>query len=215
MRISFNPVSPSAYPWGRHLLCLTPCLFMIAGLALFQGTGAELAEHYAQLRVDHPNVTLFLTLVTYCLNPLFYLLFAALFIRALRRKDKALLRFVVVYSLVQLAISFLLVRGLKIVVGKPRPDAMLAGTGYDPFTFRHGNHSFPSGHSTEISASTLPLATRLRGAAPSLALGCVTALTAYSRIYLGMHHLWDIFAGLLLGSFAAFCIHHFCRQRQS
>ncbi len=213
MPASFSPVSPRPYPWGRHLLCLAPCLLMLGWLAVSRGTGAELAGYYAEQKAAHPDLTLAMTVLTYGLNPLFYLLYAALFFRAARRKDKAMLRFVLVYTVVQLAIAFLLVRGLKIAVGKPRPDAMLAGTGYEPFTFRHGNHAFPSGHTTEIVTSTLPLAARLRGIWPSLLLGLLAALTAYTRIFLGMHHLWDIFAGLALGSFAALIIHLLCRER--
>ena len=196
------------------MVCLLPCLLMLAWVGLVRGTGAEVARYYAEQQALHPNLTLTLTILTYTLNPLFYLLYAAVFFRAWRSKDKALLRFVLVYAAVQIAVSFLLVRTLKIMVGKPRPDAMLAGAVYEPFTFKHGNHAFPSGHTTEVVTSTAPLAVRLRGIWPSLILGLITALTAYTRIFLGMHHIWDICAGLALGSLAACIIHLLCRERR-
>ena len=208
-------MSPRPYPWGKHVLCLLPCLLMLAWVGLIRGTGAEVAQYYAEQQTLHPTLTRTLTILTYGLNPLFYFLYAAVFCRAWRSRDKALLRFVLVYTMVQIIVSFLLVRTLKIMVGKPRPDAMLAGVAYEPFTFKHGNHSFPSGHTTEVVSSTAPLAVRLSGMCPSLLLGLITALTAYTRIFLGMHHIWDICAGLALGSLAAFIIHLLCRERRA
>lgn len=204
-----------AYPWGLHLLCITPCLLTITYLALAHGTGVELAAHYAAVAVAHPGITRFFNFLAHTINPLYYLAITALLWRARKRGDKALLRFVLAYIMVQLAVSFLLVRTLKICVGKPRPDALLAGAHYEHFTFKQGLQSFPSGHVTEGSTSAVSLSCRPRSPLLALGLGLVTALTAYSRVFLSMHHLWDLFAGLVIGSFAAIVIHLLCAERTS
>jgi len=59
------------------------------------------------------------------------------------------------------------------------------------------DHSFPSGHTTAIFASTIPFAT----SSPLLALILlpIAFTVAYSRVYLGLHYPSDCAVGALLG----------------
>jgi undecaprenyl-diphosphatase len=197
------------YPWLHLLLCLAPLALVLAWLALSIGTGRELAAHFTDLRPRQPILTDVMLVVTYAAAPLSYGLYGWFFWRGIRAPDPALLRLAIAYALVQICLSFLLVRFLKIAVGRPRPQSLLLGAGYEPFTLEHGNHSFPSGHTSEIIGTCAPLATRRRRHFFSLGLGLVTALIGYSRIYLSMHHIADIAAGMGIGLLGALAIHYF------
>ncbi|MDR2076435.1 MAG: phosphatase PAP2 family protein [Desulfovibrio sp.] len=196
------------YPWLHLLLCLAPLALLLIWLALTIGTGRDLAAHFTDLRLRQPALTTAMLAVTYGAAPLSYGAYAWLFLRGLRAPDPALLRLVIAYALVQICISFLLVRCLKIAVGRPRPQALLLGAGYEPFTLEHGNHSFPSGHTSEIIGTCAPLAARRGRRLFSLGLGLLAALVGYSRIYLSMHHIGDIAAGMGVGALCALVIHY-------
>lgn len=195
------------YPWLHLLLCLAPPALVLAWLALTIGTGRELAAHFTALRPRQPVLTDAMTVLTYAAAPLSYGLYAWFFRQGLRAPDPGLLRLALAYAAVQFCLSFLLVRFLKISVGQPRPQALLQGADIAPFTLEHGNHSFPSGHASEIVGTCGPLATRRRQGLFSLGLGLIAALIGYSRIYLSMHHIADIAAGMGIGALAALAIH--------
>lgn len=194
----------------RYILAVSPLLLALAATALCIGTGPELADFYLRYSKDHPNLTFWVTLITHLGNPLLYGVYGVLFWKARKNMDTALKRKVFAYITVQILISFALVRVLKMGFGMPRPDIAGPAT---PFTMDHGHHSFPSGHTTEIVGATLPLAWWAKSYLPSLAIGFYIAIVAYSRIYLGMHHIMDVLAGLLLGSFAAWCIHRLANRK--
>ena len=204
--------SLQGYAWAHYALCTGPLAAMLAAVALFVGTGLRLAEKFTVIRAIHPDITDWMQIVTDWSNPAFYAVYLAIFLYGLRRRDMRLVRLTVCYVLVQLAVSFLLVHVLKISVGKPRPGPLIMGTGYDFMTFSPANHSFPSGHTTEIVGALTPLATRFARVSLSLCLGCIVALVGFSRLYLGMHHLSDVAAGLVLGSIAGFLIHHYSQE---
>lgn len=197
-----------AFPWGPYLCCLGPSLLMLLYVAVFLGTGRELAEMFRYVRQDDPLTYSAMLYATNIIPPLSYLLYAGFLWRGLKKSDYSLVRLALAYFIVQVLISFLFVRLLKISVGKPRPLAMLAGDEYEHFTLEHGNHSFPSGHSSEIMGSIIPLAARWKRYAFPLALGLLAALVTHSRLYLSMHHLSDIAAGLVLGSISGILIQY-------
>lgn len=199
-------------PTTRYLICVLPLVALLLLTAAFIGTGSELAAFYYEYRMAHPSLTFWVKVLTDVANPAFYVVYAIIFYRAHVSGDARSKRFVLAYIAVQLVISFLMVRLLKIGFGMPRPDVHGEAV---PFNFRHGYNSFPSGHTTEMAGAVIPLAWRARSVLPSFGLGFWLALVGYSRIYLGMHHILDVFAGLLLGSVAAWLIHRIADRTPS
>lgn len=204
-------MSRSAFP-PYYLLGILPLSLALALTALFLGTGEELVTFYREYRLAHPALTSAVQVMTDFGNPLLYLVYGAMFLRARKAGDSRTVRFVAIYVVVQLLVSFLLVRILKIGFGMPRPGT--AGEAV-PFSFKGVYNSFPSGHTTEMAGAILPLMRRMHALVPRLALSAYLAVVGYSRIYLGMHHLIDVFAGLLLGSAAAWIIHRIADRTPS
>ena len=67
----------------------------------------------------------------------------------------------------------------------------------------HG-YSFPSGHATGSSAFWLYLSIKIKQKWIYILSASLIALISFSRIILGVHHLSDILAGIMLGAFLAF-----------
>ncbi|MEF2145281.1 MAG: phosphatase PAP2 family protein [Desulfovibrionaceae bacterium] len=188
-------------PW---LLTSVPLLALLFGLGLaFEFDEYQVFLFFRQHRAVYPELASLLKFVTDWANPAFYAFFLSLLWRAWRDKRPGLKRFVLVYILVQIVISLLAVRGIKSIIGRPRP-------GEDPFfqpmTNRPSYHSLPSGHTTEAATSSLALALRYRSCLLSLGLGILLALLGFTRIYLGWHHPTDVLFGWLLGSVAGLAI---------
>lgn len=95
----------------------------------------------------------------------------------------------------------LLVRFLKVLVERPRPDVV------EPLVAA-GGYSFPSGHATiaMVLYSTLALlAAGWMGRWETriyifLGSAAMIALVGFSRLYLGVHYLSDVLAGFALGA---------------
>jgi undecaprenyl-diphosphatase len=181
-----------------------PLLALLLLLWLALGSEAQVAAFFRGHRAAHPGLKACLRFVTDWANPPFYLVYAWMLWRGWRDKRPDLTRLALAYVAVQLAVAVLAVQGLKMLIGRPRPGA---GEFFAPLTTVPGQQSMPSGHTTEITGATLPLALRSarRWAAPLF--GLLVALTGFSRIYLGWHHPSDVFFGWLLGSVAGLAIH--------
>ncbi|WP_022660735.1 phosphatase PAP2 family protein [Paucidesulfovibrio longus] len=160
-------------------------------------------------RQAHPDFAAVFQFFTDAVNPAFYGVFLFLLIKAWKEKRPGLKRFVLVWIAVQLAVSLLAVRGIKSIIGRPRP-------GEDPFfqtmTNRPSYHSLPSGHTTEAATTCTALGLRLGRTLPSLALGLLLALLGFSRVYLGWHHPSDVFFGWALGGVAGLAVHLFSHK---
>lgn len=191
------------------LLTVLPLLAVLLFIILNLGSEADTARFFHEHRNAHPGLKDFMAIVTNYSNPLFYAVYAWLLYKGWKSGDKKLVRFVLIYIVVQLAVSLLLVRLLKIAIGRPRPGV----DGHFQFmSTSPSHHSLPSGHTTEITGAVLPLSLRLSQIAASLGFGLFLALVGFSRIYLGWHHPTDVFFGLLLGSVAGFAIHLFSQK---
>ena len=94
---------------------------------------------------------------------------------------------------------------LKHLVGRPRPDAVLASPGLLGPTFVHDVDSFPSGHATSVFA----VATVFGAYYPRLRwpLYALAAAIAVGRVYLARHYVSDIVAGGALGTIVALTLY--------
>ena len=85
---------------------------------------------------------------------------------------------------------------VKLVVGRRRPAAV------DPTLGGHiplpRSHSFPSSHASMGMVGLLTMGSLYPAWIPALAL--LVALLCFSRVYLGVHYLLDVLAGVALGS---------------
>jgi undecaprenyl-diphosphatase len=85
---------------------------------------------------------------------------------------------------------------LKMAFMRPRPSSSeFEVLGLDGYSMK----SFPSGHATMIAAAFY-YAHKMTKRLWKPAFGLVVLLVAYSRLYLGMHFLTDVLAGLVLGA---------------
>ena len=189
-----------AYPFKRHLLCAMPLVLTIVLLWVMVGSDASMTAFFSAHREAHPKLTRAMQIITVWANLPVYILYACLLLAALRKKNASLRNFVLGAAAGFLA-AFVLGEICKIAVGRQRP---LAGDGFAPFSLANANHSFPSGHTTRIVSSTLPLACRYGNILLPLALGCLAALVGFSRVYLSWHYPSDLLGGLITGSIGGY-----------
>lgn len=186
------------------LLALLPAVGLSALLWAVYGVGDGAYVFFRDLNQNHSITTGFAKIVTNWGNPLFYAVYAAILGWALREKDPKLRKLPIVYLIVQLAICFLLVRILKIAIGKPRPG--VEGL-YIPMSFDSAHNALPSGHSAEIIGAILPLALWRKNLVITSFLALFAALVAGSRIYLGWHAADDVLFGVFVGAYAGTLTH--------
>lgn len=179
-------------------LALSLPLLVVAGgcLALF-GNEEAVARFFEQWRALNSDITPWLKLYTDWGNAAFYLVYAGILLVGLARGRKDLTALALGYLAAQLLISLLAVRVLKMSIGRPRP---LVGGEFLHFTAQGSHHSMPSGHSTEFTLQTLPLALRSGSILWPLLLGLALGLMAFTRIALGWHNPTDVLAGWALGT---------------
>ncbi len=183
---------------GHWLLLSLPLLVLLAALFLVWGNEAAVDMACRVHRDQHSGVKSFFGLLSNWGNPLLYALAALGLLRAWRRGDRPSCRWWLTFAILQLLLSFLLVRFFKIALGVPRPDA--PDRLPRPWTFEAAYHARPSGHTAEITGTASVLALAAPARWKTLCLGCFLALVAFSRIYLSWHSPSDVFFGWLVGS---------------
>lgn len=102
---------------------------------------------------------------------------------------------------VEVVAGTLLVRGLKMLVGRERPDIVT-------HLAQFSGESFPSGHAADSAIIYLSLAILVARVAPTraarryvvLLAGSLTLGIGLSRLYLGVHWPSDVLAGWAIGS---------------
>ena len=97
------------------------------------------------------------------------------------------------------AVSWTLAEGVKSLFNRARP--FIYNTEIAPLIKTPSSSSFPSGHSATAAAGAITLSAIYPSFAPTLLLSGF--LVALSRIYLGVHYPFDVFAGLLIGTATA------------
>jgi undecaprenyl-diphosphatase len=206
-----RPKKPKFAPLTRRLQLVTAAFAALVAsglvLALVYGDAGSVAqvhraawtqEHYAFLRV----------FTNYGLYP-FYILFLALLAWGWYRHAPGLKLLAQGYLLAQLLGSVLIVRILKMTLGRARPDATpLAdfASEWAGFSWDAAHHSFPSGHTADIVVSTLFAALLLRNPwAVAVCLVWAGAL-AMSRLALAKHYPSDALAGAVIAVVASLVI---------
>lgn len=117
------------------------------------------------------------------------------------------------FLLASMAVSGVVVRVAKFVIGRYRPQGLFAEGlyGFHPFSPRWIENSFPSGHSQTIWAIMIALLLIYpRYDAAYLALAILVSL---SRMLTGAHYLSDVVMGSALGILLTVWLHgHFERR---
>ena len=134
---------------------------------------------------------------------LFYAIFACLWVYALIRKNRKFINFCLAYLKAQLVFSFLVVRILKITLGRARPGH---GSGFTFFETAGNYNSFPSGHSADAFVSGVFLYYLLKQTkyAGFRFLPLIYAfLIALSRVFVSAHYPSDGVAGMTIGILGA------------
>jgi undecaprenyl-diphosphatase len=134
---------------------------------------------------------------------LFYAAFIALFAYALIKKNKRLTSLLLAYIKAQLIFTFALVRILKIILGRARPEH---GSEFTFFTFAFRYNSFPSGHSADAFVSGVFLFYLLKHSKYSACrfLPLIYAfLIGISRVFISSHYPSDVAAGMVIGILGA------------
>lgn len=192
-------------PLAAWAVLSLPLLAVVAGAYALYGGEAEIARHFELWRAGNARAVFWLTLYTDWGNAAFYVVYAGILAAGLARGDRRLTALALGYLAGQLLISLLAARVLKMSIGRPRP---MTGGEFLPFTAQGAYHSMPSGHSTEMTLQTLPLALRARNLLAPLLLGLALGLMACTRIALGWHHPSDVLAGWALGSLGGLLARH-------
>lgn len=192
-------------------------LLLLAGLVvtLWLGDGEGVTRvhfsnwvqrHYAALRVA----------TDYGLYP-FYFLFLVLFFYGRFRSDIGLKLIAQAYILAQLLGSLLVVRALKMLLGRARPDATpLPGfeSLWTGFTWDAKFHSFPSGHTADIVTSAVFMTLLIRNPWAAGVFMVWAVALAMSRLALAKHYPTDALAGALIALAAcAFIVRYWLLPR--
>ncbi len=195
------------YPTLCHFIIGSFPLLLILGIINFNFTNEVDAISWFKAHTQaHPDLESVAKVVTNFGNAVFYPIYLWFLITGIRMRktSKSRLKFALVFLAVQLTVSLVLVRFLKIAIGKPRPDE---GGLFQPFSTKGVHHSMPSGHTTEIYGASMPLVFRYRQLLLTFTLGSFAAAVAFSRIYLGWHYPSDVLCGWMIGSAAGLATH--------
>ncbi len=147
--------------------------------------------------VSFPLLDQLMLLVTFLGNPALWIFVAALVYWQGREKQSFFLMNVI-------AFSGALVSMLKLFFMVPRPSPeevrVVSGEFISNYATPRFDYSFPSGHTTLITSIYFHLGSFIKKNS-KLVLLVVMLLVAFSRMYLGMHFITDILAGIILGFF--------------
>lgn len=113
--------------------------------------------------------------------------------------DSDSLRKTSLLSLESLVTSGVIVRGMKILFGRARPETSESKNIFYPFSLKSSYNSFPSGHSSSAFAVAAVIATQSKKAYVDVLAYGLAGLIAASRVYMNKHWTSDIFFGSVIG----------------
>lgn len=194
----------------RVLLGFLALIALGLGAALFYGDAGGVARvHRASWTQE--NYALVRAFTEYGLY-FFYIVFAGLYLWGAYRQQPGLKLLVQAYVLAQLLGSVLIVRALKMMWGRARPDVTAHAdyaSSWIGFSWQAGYHSFPSGHTADIVTSAVFAALAVRN--PWLAALCIAwaGALALSRLALAKHYPSDALAGAIVALAASLLVWHY------
>lgn len=188
------------------MLLVPPLLVILTTIMVITGFGhsLELSFYTAVTTSITPALTSVMLVVTNIGGavPVAILCLILLFIPNIRLQ-------IAIPALISLCISALLNPILKNNICRTRPDILHLTSA--------GGYSFPSGHSMNNAAFYMAIAfmlifilkSRKQKALLSALLSIPPLLIGFSRIYLGVHYLFDVLAGLTAGLWIAYIVCYF------
>lgn len=176
-------------------LVMIPYLTIVVACYLWVDQPLALHMHALKLSLHYP-VLGWITQLGRSIIWLLILPALIIFFRYMRRVKQSELRlgFIFCVLIVANGISFV----LKNLLGRARPDLLFSEHifGFYGYNRDHFYHSFPSGHTTQVTAAVLSLALLFpRQRWLFLILGCVVVAT---RVLLTYHYLSDVLATAFL-----------------
>lgn len=184
-------------------------LLLAAGLGALLAIGdGELVTRVHFARWVQRNLGLIRDVTDYGLYP-FYFIFLALWLYGQLRGEVWMKRLAQAYVLAQLLGSVLVVRILKMTLGRARPDASpLPGfeSEWAGFSWDAAHHSFPSGHTADIVTSALFMTLLIRApwAVPLFILWAL--VLTLTRLALAKHYPSDALAGALIALITSYVV---------
>jgi len=158
------------------------------------------ALHFIQ-SFSFPLLDIIMQLATFLGNPVFWFFVVAFFYWKGKENESFHLMSIIV-------ISAIFAGGLKNIFLRPRPSSSeFRVIGFDTYE----TLSFPSGHATLVMAKFFYVKNFIAKKAMPLFL-IVVVLVAISRIYLGLHFLSDVIAGLVLGAVLGMAYHRLTKR---
>lgn len=139
----------------------------------------------------------------------FYLLFLGLLALGFVTQQALLRGLAWRYLAAQLLGSVLVVRVLKMLLGRGRPNSDLPGqfTGeWGAWTLDAGFHAMPSGHSADVFTGAVLLALVLKSRQLRFLLLATALLAGFSRVAVAAHWPSDVLIGGLIGSCCAYAL---------
>ncbi|MHA1380215.1 MAG: phosphatase PAP2 family protein [Candidatus Helarchaeota archaeon] len=153
-----------------------------------------------------PDLSISNTLMLIETKYIHYLFIAAFFILLLISiiaKDKTPIlqewRNILIVCLIAFAFEEPVTNILKVIIARPRPfDTLPLVWFLNPLTDA-GGFSFPSGHSASGFCVITPLLLKFENRIYKILISLFGYLTAYARVYVGVHYPTDVIAGSLIG----------------
>lgn len=199
------------HPAVHFLLGSLPFLLLLAVIMYFYPDEYALMQIVRVHKNAHDLLRQYAFWFTDWGNAAMYVSYLGILVYGYRKKKKDWVRFALTFLFFHLLICGGVVHVFKMIIGRPRP--MTGETLFHMWTLNPHYHSFPSGHTADISGSTLALILWRRRWRWTLFLGLALALMAGTRIYLMQHYPTDTFFGWVLGSFSAWAIYTFGIQK--
>lgn len=109
------------------------------------------------------------------------------------------LRETALLSLESLLTSGIIVKGMKVIVGRARSGTGEPKNTFHPFSLKSSYNSFPSGHSSSAWAVASTIATQTEDTNIDLLVYSLASLVALSRVYMNKHWTSDVFIGSVIG----------------
>jgi len=178
------------------------CLLWLAAALLVSGLAmapydVQVATEVASMSASFPPLNHLAHFVSDWGNYVFYVGFAVALTIGLIKRDRWLLGLGLAYGLTILVFSGLIGRGIKVCVGRPRPEMGVAAM-WHPWSFRANYNSFPSGHTMDAFAAVVPVWQRVRAAVTRAAVCIMASAIGLSRVMTHQHYPTDVLAGASL-----------------